>query len=120
MLYISCVLCVYGVPVCMQSPAGVDWGKAPSSFVKMRERPTWTPPTSGGRDSPKMDDQAIDFGDTLLGPELDDGGGAKGRTKDGGGANGHVRDVGGPDGHVKKEVQAFVDDEFGECSTMKC
>ena len=67
-----------------------------------------------------MDDQAIDFDDTLLGPELDDGGGAKGHTKDGGGANGHVRDVGGPDGHVKKEVQTFVDDEFGECSTMKC
>ena len=75
----------------------------------MRERPTWTPPTSGGRDSPKMDDQAMDFGDTLLDPSLDD---------DVGGANGHVKDVGRANGHVKKELPTF-DDEFGECNTLK-
>ena len=106
---------------CYQSPARTDWGRAPSSFVKMRERPTWTPPTGGGRDSPRMEDPAMDFGDALLGPELgDDVGGVNGHVRDGGGANGHVRGVGGAEGHVKREIPTSDDDEFGECNALNC
>ena len=96
----------------------MDWGKVPSSFVKLRERPTWTPPTSTSKNSLKV--EPMEFDDHLLDSAVDDDvGGTNEHVVNVGGANGDVKEIGGSIKTIKEEVPAYEDDEFGECTEVK-